>query len=208
MDLLLQVAIILLLDSRILFGELDIPLTHPILARGTYPTELLASCFDIFQFRKISFSLVFFTSSTQSVLLFISRDDGPRSLLLTLLIGIVPHLEVLHQDLLSLVTPIHITNALLIIVKVPHMPGPVLAQHLLSTLAHVANPKSFFNMLFPLLSLWRCLVFWLLLMIIERVTSLIFHVLTIFNIITILKAINYIQPIKLPNLLLNHQSPS
>ena len=208
MDLLLQVAIILLLDSRILFGELDIPLTHPILARGAYPTELLASCFDIFQFRKISFSLVFFTSSTQSVLLFISRDDGPRSLLLTLLIGIVPHLEVLHQDLLSLVTPIHITNALLIIVKVPHMPGPVLAQHLLPTLALVANPKSFFNLLFPLLSLWRCLVFWLLLMIIERVTSLIFHVLTIFNIITILKAINYIQPIKLPNLLLNHQSPS
>jgi cellulose synthase/poly-beta-1,6-N-acetylglucosamine synthase-like glycosyltransferase len=115
---------------------------------------------------------------------------------------------VLHQDLLSLVTPIHITNALLIIVKVPHMPGPVLAQHLLPTLALVANPKSFFNLLFPLLSLWRYLVFWLLLMIIERVTSLIFHVLTIFNIITILKAINYIQPIKLPNLLLNHQSPS
>jgi hypothetical protein len=46
------------------------------------------------------------------------------------------------------------------------------------------------------------------LMIIERVTSLIFHVLTIFNIISILIAINYIQPIKLPNLLLNNQSPS
>ena len=176
MDLLLQVAIILLLDSRILFGELDIPLTHPILARGTYPTELLASCFDIFQFRKIPFALVFFTSSTQSVLLFISWDDGPMSLLLTLLIGIVPHLEVLHQDLLSLVTPIHITNALLIIVKVPHMPGPVLAQHLVPTLAHVANSKSFLNLLSPLLSLRSNLVFWLMLMIIDRVTSPISHV--------------------------------
>ena len=95
------------------------------------------------------------------------------SLLLTLLIGIVPHLEVLHQDLLSLVTPIHITNALVIIVKVPHMPGPVLAQHLLPTSAHEANGKSFLNLLFSLLYLWRYLLFLLLLMIIERVTSLI-----------------------------------
>ena len=188
MDLLLQVSFIILFDSSILLGELDIPLTHPILARGTYSTELLASCFDIFQFRKIPFALVFFTSSTQSFLLFISWDDGPRSLLLTLLIGIVPHLEVLHQDLLSLVTPIHITNALLIIVKVPHMPGPVLAQHLLPTSAHETNGKSFLNLLFPLLNLWRYLVFWVLLMIIESVISLISHVLTIFNIISIIKS--------------------
>ena len=68
MHLLLQVSFILLLDSSILLGELDIPLTNPILARGAYPTELLASCFDIFQFREIPFALVFFTSSTQSVL--------------------------------------------------------------------------------------------------------------------------------------------
>ena len=158
--MLFWVFIVLLLVYSILLSELDIPLAHPVLTRSAYPTELLASCFDIFQFRKISFSLVFFKSSTQSVLLFISRDDGPRSLLLTLLIGIVAHLEVLHQDLLSLVTPIHITDALLIIVKVPHMPGPVLAQHLVPTIsAHVANGKSFLNLLSLLLSLPRNLVF-------------------------------------------------
>jgi hypothetical protein len=97
-------------------------------------------------------------------------------LLWTLLIGIVPNLKVLHQLLLSLVTPIHIADALVIIVKVPHMPGPVLTQHLVPTWAHVANGESFLNLLFTLLSLWSSLVSWLLLMIIGRVTSPIFHV--------------------------------
>jgi hypothetical protein len=151
--LLLQVSFILLLDSNILLDELDIPLTHPVLTRSTHPTELLTSCFDLFQFREIPFALVFFTLSTQSVLLFISGDDGPSFLLWTLLIRIVPHLRLLHQHLLSLVTPIYIPDALLIIVKVPHMPGPVLAQHFVPTSAHVANGEPFLNLLSPLLSL-------------------------------------------------------
>jgi hypothetical protein len=107
-----------------------------------------------------------------------------------------------------LVTPIHITDALLTIVKVPHVPGPVLAQHLLPTLALEANGESFLNLLSPLLSLRSVLLSWVLLMIIARVTSPISHVLTIFNIINILKTINYIQPIKLLNYLLNYQSTS
>ena len=170
---------------------------------------MLTPCLDLLQFREVPFALVFFTSSTQSALQLISKNVGPSFLLWTLLVEIVPHLKVLHEHLLSLVTPIHITDALLIIVKVPHMPGPVLAQHLVPTIsAHVANGKSFLNLLSLLLSLPRNLVFLLLLMGIDRVTTSISHVLTIFNIITILKAINLIQPIKFPNHVLNFQSPS
>ncbi len=76
------------------------------------------------------------------------------------MIGIVVYLKVPHQLFLSLVTPIHITDALLIIVKDPHMPGPILAQHLVPTIsAHVANGKSFLNLLSLMLSLLRNLVF-------------------------------------------------
>jgi hypothetical protein len=207
-NLLLTASFILLLDRNILIVELDIPLTHPVLTRSTYPTELLTPCLKLLQFREVPFALVFFTSSTQSILQLISKDVGPSFLLWTLLVEIFPHLKVLHQHLLSLVTPVHITDALLIIVKVPHMPGPVLAQHLVSTSALEANGESFLNLLSPLLSLRSVLLFWVLLMIIARVTSPISHVLTIFNIISILKAINYIQPIKLPNYLLNDQSTS
>jgi hypothetical protein len=64
----------------------------------------------------------------------------------------------------------------MIIVKVPHMPGPVLTQHLVPTWAHVANGESFLNLLFTLLPLWSSLLSWLLLMIIGRVTSPILHV--------------------------------
>ena len=149
-----------MLDYNILLDELDIPLTHPVLTRSTYPTELLTPCLDLLQFREVPFALVFFTSSTQSVFQLISRDDEPWIYLWKLLIGIVVYLKVLHQLFFSLVTPIHITDALLIIVKVPHMPGPVLAQHLVPTIsAHVANGKSFLNLLSLLLSLPRNLVF-------------------------------------------------
>jgi hypothetical protein len=51
-------------------------------------------------------------------------------------------------------------------------------------------------------------VSWLLLMIIDRVILPISHVWTIFNIISILKTINYIQSIKFPKHVLNFQSPS
>jgi hypothetical protein len=207
-DLLLKVSFILLIDRNILIVELDIPLAHPVLTRSAYPTELLTPCLDLLQFREVPSALVFFTSSTQSALHLISKDVGPSFLLWTLLVEIVPHLKVLHEHLLSLVTPIHITDALLTIVKVPHVPGPVLAQHLLPTLALEANGESFLNLLSPLLSLRSVLLSWVLLMIIARVTSSISHVLTIFNIINILKTINYIQPIKLPNYLLNYQSTS
>ena len=127
MDLLLKVSFILLIDRNILIVELDIPLAHPVLTRSAYPTELLTSCFDLFQFREVPFALVFFASSTQSALQLISKNVGPSFLLWTLLVEIVTHLKVLHEHLLSFVTPVHITDALLIIVKVSHVPGPVLA---------------------------------------------------------------------------------
>jgi hypothetical protein len=158
--LFLQSLQIILLDYNILVDELDISLSHPILTSSTYPSELLASCFDIFQFEEISFAFVFFTLSTKGILQLISWDIGQSFLLWMLFVGIVIYLKVLHQLFLSLITPIHITDALLIIVKVPHMPGPVLAQHLVPTIsAHVANGKSFLNLLSLLLSLPRNLVF-------------------------------------------------
>ena len=159
MDLLLKVSFILLIDRNILIVELDIPLAHPVLTRSAYPTELLTPCLDLLQFREVPSALVFFTSSTQSALHLISKDVGPSFLLWTLLVEIVPHLKVLHEHLLSLVTPIHITDALLTIVKVPHVPGPVLAQHLLPTSALEANGESFLNLLSPLLSLKSVLLF-------------------------------------------------
>jgi hypothetical protein len=122
-----MVSFILLLDRNILLDELDIPLTHPVLTRSAYPTELLTPCLKLLQFREVPFALVFFTSSTQSVLQLISKDVGPSFLLWTLLVEILTHLKVLHEHLLSFVTPVLITDALLIIVKVPHVPGPVLA---------------------------------------------------------------------------------
>jgi len=110
-DLLLKVSFILLIDRNILIVELDIPLAHPVLTRSAYPTELLTPCLDLLQFREVPSALVFFTSSTQSALHLISKDVGPSFLLWTLLVEIVPHLKVLHEHLLSLVTPIHITDA-------------------------------------------------------------------------------------------------
>jgi hypothetical protein len=89
------------------------------------------------------------------------------------LIDIVPNLKVLHQHLLSLVTPIDKADALLIIMKVPHMPCPVLTQHLVSTNAHIANGDSFLNLLSALLSLTRNLLSWLIVAIIARYTWLI-----------------------------------
>ena len=76
MTLFLQSLQIILLDYNILVDELDISLSHPILTSSTYPSELLASCFDIFQFGEISFALVFFTLSTKSILELISLDIG------------------------------------------------------------------------------------------------------------------------------------
>ena len=81
-----MVSFILLLDRNILLDELDIPLAHPVLTRSAYPTELLTSWLDFFQFREVPSALVFFTSSTQSVLHFISKDVGPSFLLWTLLV--------------------------------------------------------------------------------------------------------------------------
>ena len=173
MDLLLHVSLILLLDSNILIDEFGFPLAHPVLTRSTYPTELLTSCLDIFQFWEIPFALVFLTSSPQSVLKFISRDDRPRFLLWVLLIDIIPNLKVLHQHLLSLVTPIDIADALLITMEVSHMPCPVLTQHLVSTMAHIANCKAFLNLLSPFFSLASKLLFWKLLSMITRDTWLI-----------------------------------
>jgi hypothetical protein len=172
-DLLLQVSFFLLLDSNILINELRIPLAHPVLTRITYPTELLTSCFDLFQFREIPFALEFLTLNTHSIFKFIFSDDRLRFLLCKLLIDIVRNLKVLHQHLLSLVTPIDISDALLIIVKVPHMSGPVLTQHLVSTRANIANGEAFLNLLFALLSLTSKLLFWKLVSIITRDTWLI-----------------------------------
>jgi hypothetical protein len=90
--LFLQSLQIILLDYNILVDELDISLSHPVLTSSTYPSELLASCFDIFQFEEISFAFVFFTLSTKGILQLISWDIGQSFLLWTLFVGIVVYL--------------------------------------------------------------------------------------------------------------------
>ena len=138
MDLLLQVSLILLLDFSILLNELGIPLTHPVLTRSAHTTELLSLRFDVFQFREISFALELTALGAQSVLHFILRDDGSSFFLLvilTLLNGIVPHLQVVHHYFLILVAPIDIVDASLTRMKVPHMFGPVQTPHFFPTMA-------------------------------------------------------------------------
>jgi hypothetical protein len=117
-------------------------------------------------------------------------------LLRTFLNGIVSHLEILHHHLLSFITPIDIADALPTIVKVRHMPGPVLAQHpIFPTWAQVANGDFFLNRLFPLLSLGSHLLCWLLLVIIARVMFIAIHVY-LSLILYMLNRTYYIMPIK------------
>ena len=146
---------------------LNFSLFHPVLTSSTYPSELLTSCFDLFQIREISFALVFLTLSAQSVLQLVLL------FILSLLNGLISILEVLHGHLLFLIAPIDIADALYTRMKVIHMFGPVQTPHYFSTRTYVAN--LFFNPLYSLLSLanFLCdLLWWMLNILIARVSLL------------------------------------
>jgi hypothetical protein len=97
----------------------------------------------------------------------------------------VHHIMVVHQSLFALVAPVNIMYALLALMKVLDMPGPVLTQDFVPISTHVANFLKLLNPLYLLLSLIITLIERQHLMaIFARVTWFTLHLEAIFNIIS------------------------
>lgn len=105
------------------------------------------------------------------------------------LLNLIDHLiKVVHHFLFPFVAPVNIMYALVALMKVPDMSGPVQTQHFVPTTAHEANFVEFLNPLALLTSLVNNWIERRHLMAIYAMVAWItwstLHLLTIFNIIS------------------------